>query len=67
MKKSYIVDNVYNDVRLDKWIKKKVSNLPQALIEKNIRKGKIKLNNKKTKSSQTVSYTHLTLPTICSV
>ena len=54
MKKSYIVDNTYNDVRLDKWIKKKVSNLPQGLIEKNIRKGKIKLNNKKAKSSQKV-------------
>ena len=54
MKKSYIVDNTYNDVRLDKWIKKNISNLPQALIEKNIRKGKIKLNNKKTKSSQKV-------------
>ena len=54
MKKSYIVDNTYNDVRLDKWIKKNISNLPQALIEKNIRKGKIKLNNKKAKSSQKV-------------
>ncbi len=54
MKKAYIVDNTYNDVRLDKWIKKKISNLPQGLIEKNIRKGKIKLNNKKSKSSQKV-------------
>ncbi len=54
MKKSYIVDNTYNDIRLDKWIKKKISNLPQALIEKNIRKGKIKINNKKSKSSQKV-------------
>ena len=54
MKKSYIVDNTYNDVRLDKWIKKNISNLPQALIEKNIRKGKIKLNNKKAKSSHKV-------------
>ncbi len=54
MKKSYVVDNTYNDIRLDKWIKKKISNLPQALIEKNIRKGKIKLNNKKAKSSQKV-------------
>ncbi len=54
MKKSYIVDNTYNDVRLDKWIKKNISNLPQGLIEKNIRKGKIKLNNKKSKSSQKV-------------
>ena len=51
MKKSYIVDNTYNDVRLDKWIKKNISDIPQSLIEKNIRKGNIKINNIKEKSS----------------
>ena len=38
-------------MRLDRWFKKNISNAPQSLIEKNIRKGNIKINNKKEKSS----------------
>lgn len=38
-------------MRLDRWIKKVISDVPQSLIEKNIRKGNIKINNKKEKSS----------------
>ena len=51
MKKIYAIDDDFIEMRLDKWIKKKISNVPQSLIEKNIRKGNIKVNNKKTKSS----------------
>ncbi len=51
MKKSYDVDSAYNNMRVDRWIRNKVGKIPQSLIEKNLRNGKIKLNNKKIKSS----------------
>jgi len=51
MKKTYKIDAVYNDMRIDRWIRNNIANLPQALIEKSLRNGKIKLNKKKIKSS----------------
>jgi len=51
MNKSYIVDHSYEGIRIDKWIRNKLGNVPQGLIEKSLRAGKIKLNKKKTKSS----------------
>ena len=51
MIKSYIIEDDYHEVRLDRWIKQKVINLPQSLIERIIRQNKIKLNKKRTKSS----------------
>jgi 23S rRNA pseudouridine955/2504/2580 synthase len=54
MKKSFNVDSAFNDMRIDRWIRNNIGNIPQGLIEKNLRNGKIKLNNKKTKSSQKV-------------
>ena len=51
MKKSYIVDSTCNDMRIDRWIRHYVGKIPQSLIEKSLRAGKIKLNNKKIKSS----------------
>ncbi len=51
MPKPYIVDDDYNDSRLDKWFKNKVINLPHSLLEKILRQNKIKVNKKKTKSS----------------
>ena len=47
----YIVAKDYHNARLDKWFKAKVLNIPQSLIEKIIRKKKIKVNKKKTKTS----------------
>jgi 23S rRNA pseudouridine955/2504/2580 synthase len=38
-------------MRLDRWIRNKLGKIPQGLIEKNLRQGKIKVNKKKTKSS----------------
>jgi 23S rRNA pseudouridine955/2504/2580 synthase len=55
MKKSYIVDSTCNDMRIDRWIRFKFGNIPQGLIEKYLRSGKIKLNKKKIKSSQKIS------------
>ena len=54
MKKTSNVDQTYNDMRIDRWIRNNLGNLPQGLIEKNLRNGKIKLNKKKTKSSHKV-------------
>ena len=51
MKKSYIVDSTCNDMRLDRWLRLKVGKIPQSLVEKYLRTGKIKLNRKKVKSS----------------
>ena len=52
MSKSYIVDDDYHNARLDRWFKQKVINLPHSLIERIIRQNKIRLNKKKTKSSE---------------
>ena len=51
MNKTYIVDSTYEGIRLDKWIRNNLGKVPQALIEKSLRIGKIKLNKKKIKSS----------------
>ncbi|MBD1146159.1 RNA pseudouridine synthase [Pelagibacterales bacterium SAG-MED28] len=54
MPKSFTVDDEYHNTRLDKWFHQKVINLPHSLIEKIIRKNKIKVNKKKTKTSYRV-------------
>jgi len=51
MKKIYTIKIDYVETRLDRWFRKNISEVPQSLIEKNLRKGKIKVNNKKKKSS----------------
>ena len=51
MKKNFVVDENYINTRLDRWFKKKICDIPQSLFEKNIRKGNIRVNNKRTKSS----------------
>jgi len=51
MRKSFIVEDDYNDSRLDKWFKNKIINLPHSLLEKILRQNKVKVNKKKTKSS----------------
>ena len=54
MPQKIIVEKDYNDTRFDRWFKAKVINLPQSLIEKIIRKNKIKINKKKPKTSYRV-------------
>ena len=51
MKKIYTIKIDYLETRLDRWFRKNISEVPQSLIEKNLRKGKIKVNHKKVKSS----------------
>jgi 23S rRNA pseudouridine955/2504/2580 synthase len=54
MKKSYTVDSTCNDMRIDRWTRFKIGKIPQGLIEKYLRAGKIKINKKKIKSSTKV-------------
>ena len=54
MKKSFNVDSTYNEMRIDRWIRNNLGKIPQGLIEKNLRNGKIRLNNRKIKSSHKV-------------
>lgn len=56
MKKSYSVNLTFNDMRIDRWIRNNLGNIPQSLIEKILRNGKIKLNNKKIKSSTKLNF-----------
>ena len=54
MIKSFIVDETYNNMRIDRWLRNKLGKIPQSLIEKNLRSGKIKINKKKVKSSHKI-------------
>ena len=38
-------------MRIDRWLRNKLGKVPQGLIEKSLRLGKIKINKKKIKSS----------------
>ena len=51
MIKSFIIDSTCNNMRLDRWLRNKLGKIPQGLIEKTLRSGKIKINKKKVKSS----------------
>ncbi len=47
----YSIKEEFINSRLDRWFKRNISNVPQSFIEKNVRKGNIKVNNKKEKCS----------------
>jgi len=50
MIKSFIVDTSHNNMRIDRLLRNKLGKIPQSLIEKSLRSGKIKINKKKVKS-----------------
>ncbi len=54
MKKTINVDKTFNEMRIDRLLRNHFGKIPQGLIEKNLRNGKIKLNKKKVKSSKKV-------------
>ena len=54
MIKSYIVDSTCNNMRVDRWLRITIGKIPQGLIEKSLRSGKIKINKKKVKSSHKI-------------
>ena len=51
MPDKFIVNKDYNNSRFDRWFKEVIVNIPNSLIQKLLRKNKIKVNNKKIKSS----------------
>ena len=51
MNKSFIIDQACNNMRFDRWLRTKLGKIPQGLLEKCLRSGKIKINKKKVKSS----------------
>ena len=51
MIKSFNVDETCSQMRIDRWLRFKIGKIPQSLIEKSLRNGKIKVNQKKVKSS----------------
>ena len=51
MKEIFSIKDDFVDTRLDRWFKKTICKAPQSLIEKNIRKGNIRVNKRKEKSS----------------
>ena len=52
MKKLINVDKTFNGMRIDRFLRNYFGQIPQSLIEKNLRNGRIKLNKKKIKSSK---------------
>mgnify|MGYP001446804363 FL=1 len=56
MIKSFIVDSTYINMRIDRYLRNKLGKIPQGLLEKSLRSGKIKVNKKKVKSSFKVQF-----------
>jgi len=56
MKKLIHVDKTFNGMRIDRFLRNHYGQIPQGLIEKNLRNGKIKLNKKKIKSSKKIQF-----------
>ena len=56
MKKTISVEKTFNDMRIDRLLRNHLGKIPQSLIERSLRNGKIKLNKKKVKSSKKVRY-----------
>ena len=54
MKKFISVDKTYDGMRIDRFLRIQFGQIPQGFIEKNLRNGKIKLNQKKIKSSKKI-------------
>ena len=54
MLKKFIVKEDYHNTRFDRWFRNNIHLAPQSLIEKLIRKKKIKVNKKKIKTSYRV-------------
>ena len=61
MKNSFSIQSDFVNSRLDRWFRRNVCDVPQSLIEKNIRIGNIKVNNKKEKSSYKLRFNDVVL------
>ena len=59
MLKKFIVNKDYHNSRFDRWFKHNINQVPQSFIEKLARKKKVKVNNKKIKTSYRVQFNDL--------
>lgn len=59
MIKKHSVKEEFINSRLDRWFRRNIADAPQSLIEKNLRRGNIKVNNKKVRSSYKLSLNDL--------
>ena len=59
MKKTINVESTYAGMRIDRFLRKHFDTIPQSLIERSLRSGKIKLNKKKIKSSTKIQINDL--------
>ena len=51
MPDNFIISKDFNNTRFDRWFKQKIVNIPNSLLQKLLRTNKIKVNNKRIKSS----------------
>ena len=65
--KKFLVENDFINCRIDRWFKRKIQDVPQSFIEKNLRKGNIKVNQKKTKSSYKLQKNHFLLVSLLKI
>ncbi len=56
MKKLINVEKTFDGMRIDRFLRNHFGQIPQSLIEKNLRNGRIKLNKKKIKSSKKIQF-----------
>ena len=56
MNKIFTVSKDFDDIRVDRWVRKNIITIPQSLIEKSLRNGSIKVNNHKVKSSYKLKF-----------
>ena len=61
MKNVFSIQSDFVNSRLDRWVRRNVCDVPQSLIEKSIRRGNIKVNNKKEKSSYKLKFNDVVL------
>ena len=56
MNKIFVVSKDFDDIRVDRWLRKNIISIPQSLIEKSLRNGSIKVNSHKVKSSYKLKF-----------
>ena len=52
--KKYIISYNDNEIRIDRWLRRKFSNLPQSFFQVKLRKGIIRLNSKKVEANKII-------------
>lgn len=52
---SHTIQNADHDIRLDRWFKRHFPNVSHGMLEKHLRKGDVRVDGKKAKSSDRVS------------